>query len=145
MQTTLTVPVKNAAQVNAIMAIVGQDQPAATEAPKAAPKTSPKKNAAPKEVEETSDIDMSDLRDETMTEVGNDDPADFDENFDDAEPEAPKVISADTLKTKLLPALNAYTKKHGKDKAVKILKTVAPTSKEVKEADLPKLLKLLKV
>ena len=156
MQTTLTVPVKNAAQVNAIMAIVQGDAPAgipigsngettANTKTTRAPKKTAAKVEEPKE--ETSDIDMSDLRDASMTDVGSDDPADFEEGGDDfsEEPEAPAFITADELKNKLLPALNAYNKKNGKEKTHKVLKQFAATSKEVKQADLPKILKLLKV
>jgi uncharacterized protein with von Willebrand factor type A (vWA) domain len=66
------------------------------------------------------------------------------EESEDEEEESEEGLSEKDL-VKLKGALKAYSAKHGKEKAVKLLNKYAKTSQEVKPSDLAKLLKLLKV
>ncbi len=66
------------------------------------------------------------------------------EESEDAEEDEDEGLSETDL-SKLKAALKAYSAKNGKEKAVKILNKFAKASQDVKPADLPKVLKLLKV
>ncbi len=93
--------------------------------------TKGKNTKAAEELEE-----VEETEEEETTEDG------FDE--EETEEEESDVISEAEVE-KLKVALKAYSAKNGKDKAVKMLHKYAKKSTEVKKADLPKLIKALKV
>lgn len=96
----------------------------------------------PEELDETTveDLDEEELDEETTVE-------DLDEEIEEEEPEEEdddKKIDAKQL-AQLKKALNSYSAKHGKPKAVKILHKYAKVSQDVKADDFSKVLKALKI
>lgn len=79
--------------------------------------------------------------DESEEEEESEDEEESEEDEDDSK--SLKLGDADLSKLKL--ALNKFSKKNGKEKAIKLLNKFAKTSQDVKKSDLPKLLKALKV
>jgi hypothetical protein len=144
-QISVTVKGKDLSDVAAQMVALGQtlNSMGAQEKAEPTPKKGRGKKAKPveeeidEEVEETSDIEDLD-EEETVEE----DEESFDEE-ESSDEEMPKV-DAKELAT-LKKALNTYSGKHGKDKAVKILHKYAKVSQDVLQDDLGKLLKALKV
>jgi hypothetical protein len=91
------------------------------------------------ETEEDTEDDETDSDDEeeTQDEDTDSDDEDTEEESDD------DVISPEDL-VKLKKALRAYSAKHSKEKAVKVLKKYAEASQDVKAEDFTKLMKELK-
>lgn len=108
-----------------------------------APKKAGKKKAEPEaEAEEPSDEELEETQDEGDGEQ-EDSSEDFSEEIEDAVEE--DKLSDEELE-KLKKALSAHSKKNGSKQAtIKILMKYAKKSDDVKPADLPKLLKELKV
>lgn len=100
----------------------------------------------PEEIEEDLDEtveDESDVEDlEDDAEETEEVEEDLEESSDDED--EPAKVDAKQLAT-LKKALNTYSGKHGKDKAVKILHKFAKVSQDVKADDYGKLMKALKV
>lgn len=97
----------------------------------------PAKKPAPKKV-------AAEIEEDDEDEVEEDDEDEADEDDED-EAEEDETVDAAGLVT-LKKALTNFSKAKGsKDAAVKILRKFAPSSEKVKAADLPKLLKALKV
>jgi hypothetical protein len=95
--------------------------------------------------EEPEAVDPDDeTEEETTEEETTEETSEEEETFEEAEEVEEDKISEDDLK-KLKAALNAHQKKHGKEKAIKILHKYAKRSDAVKPADLSKLMKALKV
>lgn len=145
----ITVKGKDLSDVATKMVALGQSLTGTTAEP--TPKKGRGKKAAAQveeeEIEETieEDTDVEDLSDDEEVEETDDaeeieEDEDVEESNDD---ELPKV-NAKELAT-LKKALNSYSAKHGKDKAVKILHKYAKVSQDVLQDDLNKLLKALKV
>lgn len=110
-----------------------------------------RKSKAEKEAEETAEEESEETESEESEEDAN--PDDESESAEETEEEfseedeveeAEEGLSESEL-TKLKGALKAYSAKHDKKKAIGILKKFAERSDLVKAADLPKLMKLLKV
>lgn len=114
------------------------------------------KNKAPEKIETPEDDEHDEIGDHHDDE--HDEPSEAHEapspeddehdeigDGDDEEEEDDKVDESE--KKKLIEALRSYAKVHGKEKAVKILIKLggSKASADVKKADLPKLLKALKV
>jgi hypothetical protein len=111
----------------------------------------PKRGRPPKvkaDADEMADLDEEDTEesDDDENDAGESDEEEEseDEAEEESEDEEAEGLSEKEL-TKLKSALKAYSAKHGKEKAVKHLHKFAKVSQDVKPADLPKLLKLLKV
>lgn len=83
------------------------------------------------EEEESEDTESSDEEEESEDEA-------------EEEDEESETLGEKDL-AKLKGSLKAYSAKHGKEKAVKLLNKYAKSSQDVKTSDLPKLLKSLKV
>jgi len=102
-----------------------------------------KKKAEPEEVEEEAEEEIEEAEVEEAEEEESEEAEE--ESFEEEETEEDEDKLSDADLTKLKGALKAYSAKHDKKKAVAVLKKFAERSDLVKPADLPKLLKLLKV
>lgn len=150
---SVTVKGKDLADVATKMVALGQslNGMGAQEATEPTPKKGRGKKAA--KVEETEeleesleDTDVEDLSDDEEVEETEDVEEDVeDEDVEESEDdEEPAKVDAKQLAT-LKKALNTYSAKNGKDKAVKILHKYAKVSQDVKADDYGKLMKALKV
>ena len=83
--------------------------------------------------------------DSVDAEDADDESEDFEDSDDADEEEAEDDGLSEAELTKLKAALKAYSAKHGKEKAVKVLHKFAKASQDVPKDKLPALLKLLKV
>lgn len=112
-------------------------------------KTKKTRKTKPK-VEEEEDVDLDETDDssvEDLEEETDDEDIDLDEDADDEEEtteDEDEKIDAKQL-AQLKKALNGYSAKHGKPKAVKILHKYAKVSQDVKTEDFSKIMKALKV
>lgn len=101
----------------------------------------------PEEMEETveEDTDVEDLEDDAEEIEEDTDVEEMDEDVEESsDDEEPSKVDAKQL-AQLKKALNTYSGKNGKDKAVKILHKYAKVSQDVKAEDFGKLMKALKV
>jgi hypothetical protein len=114
-----------------------------------APKKRGRKPKAAKAVEEDDEEETEEDADEETEEDADEEESDDEETEEDDEEESDDEDEGGTVTgsdlSKLKVALKVYSGKHGKDKTVKVLQKFAKASDKVKKADLPKLLKLLKV
>src|SRR5690606_27509907 len=97
------------------------------------------------EDEDEIDEEEEDEDEDEIDEEEEDESDDEDEEESDDEEEETSLKLGDAELSKLKLALNKFSKKNGKEKAIKLLNKYAKTSQDVKKSDLPKLLKALKV
>lgn len=130
-----------------------EEQAAAEEKPKRTRKTKAKEEpeeTVEETVEETEEVedtvedldDSEDEAEETSDDMGDMDDMDEDEETEDDE--EPAKIDTKQL-AQLKKALNSYSAKNGKPKAVKILHKFAKVSQDVKAEDFAKIMEDLKV
>lgn len=126
-----------------------EEQAAAEEKPKRTRKTKAKEEpeeTVEETVEETEEVEdtVEDLDDSEDEAEESSDDMDEDEDEETEDDEEPAKIDAKQL-AQLKKALNSYSAKNGKPKAVKILHKFAKVSQDVKAEDFAKIMKALKV
>lgn len=149
---SITVEGANLADVARKMVALGQNLDSVganeAEAPVETPKKGRGKKAKAEEPEETVEMDeetsVEDLEDDAEETSEDDDTEEMDEDVEDIEDDEPTKIDTKQL-AQLKKALNSYSAKNGKPKAVKILHKFAKVSQDVKAEDFAKIMKALKV
>lgn len=126
-----------------------EEQPAAEEKPKRGRKAKVKEEpeeTVEETVEETEEVEdtVEDLDDSEDEAEETSDDMDEDEDEETEDDEEPAKIDTKQL-AQLKKALNSYSAKNGKPKAVKILHKFAKVSQDVKAEDFAKIMKALKV
>lgn len=104
-----------------------------------------KAKAAAEPEEDLEETSVEDLDEEIEEEIEEDEEEETEEDeTEEVEEDDDKKIDAKQL-AQLKKALNSYSAKHGKPKAVKILHKYAKVSQDVKADDFSKVLKALKI